>query len=164
MNSEEERRVKGNDTIIELLNEVLTAEITAVNQYWLHARMCQNWGLERLWSKIRAEAIDEMKHADQLVERILYLEGLPNLQRLGNVKVGENVKEIFEVDLALEHVALDRLNKGINTCRELNDSGTRELLEHILVSEEEHTDWLETQLDLIERIGIEHYLAQHVHE
>lgn len=154
--------MKGNDTIIELLNDVLCAELTAVNQYWLHARMCQNWGFEKLWSKIRAEAIDEMKHADQLCERILYLEGMPNLQRLGNVKVGEDVKEQFELDLALEHVALERLNKGINTCRELNDSGTRDLLEQILVSEEEHTDWLETQLELIEKIGIENYLSQQV--
>ena len=156
--------MKGSEKVLELLNEVLTAELTAVNQYWVHARMCQNWGYERLWTKIRAEAIDEMKHADEVIARILYLEGMPNLQRLGKVNVGETVKEQMELDLAMEKVALKRFNDGIALCTAEGDNGSRELLERMLVSEEEHTDWLETQLDLIKNLGEAHYLAQHIHE
>lgn len=156
--------MKGSQKVIDLLNEVLTGELTAVNQYWVHARMCQNWGYERLWNKIRAEAIDEMKHADQLVARILFLEGMPNLQRLGKIQVGENVKEQLELDLELERAALQRLNQGVALCGLESDNATRELLEHILVSEEEHVDWLETQLALMSQLGPELYLSQQIRE
>ena len=158
------RRMKGDSDIIDLLNEVLTSELTAVNQYWVHARMCENWGYERLWKKIRAESIDEMKHADELVKRILFFDGMPNLQRLGKVSVGETVKEQFELDLAMEMAALKRLNDGIALCRDKGDNGTRELLESILVSEEEHVDWLETQLELMKNLGETAYLAEQIHE
>lgn len=154
--------MKGSEKVIELLNDVLTAELTAVNQYWVHARMCQNWGFDKLWQHIRAEAIDEMKHADQLVERILFLDGMPNLQRLDKINIGENVHEQLKVDLALEHDALPRLNKGIALCTEVGDNGTRELMEQILVSEEQHVDWLEAQLDLIEQVGIQNYLTTQI--
>lgn len=154
--------MKGSDKVIDFLNEVLTGELTAVNQYWVHARMCENWGYERLWNKIRAEAIDEMKHADQLVSRILYLEGLPNLQRLGKVMVGETVPEQFKVDLELERVALERLRNGVALCMEEGDHGSRELIEGILVSEEDHVDWLEAQLDQIEQVGVQNYLAAQI--
>jgi len=154
--------MKGSDRVIELLNDVLTAEITAVNQYWVHARMCENWGYSKLWEKVRHEAIDEMKHADEMVARILYLEGVPNLARMGAVKIGQSVKEQLELDLALEREALSRLNKGIAACVELGDNGSRELLERVLVDEEEHTDWLEAQLDLIEQVGIQNYLAAQI--
>src|SRR5687767_15482466 len=115
--------MKGHDKVIELLNDILTAELTAINQYFIHARMCENWGYERLWKKIRAESIDEMKHADELIERILYLEGVPNLQKLGKVNVGETVPEQFTLDLALEKHALKMLNEGIETVRALGDNG-----------------------------------------
>ena len=156
--------MKGSQKIIDLLNEVLTGELTAVNQYWMHARMCQNWGYERLWHKIRAESIDEMKHADQLVARILYLDGMPNLQRMGKIHVGETVKEQLEVDLQLERDALGRLNDGIALCMAEGDHATRELLEHILVSEEEHVDWLETQITLMRQLGPELYMSQQIRE
>ncbi len=152
--------MKGKPEIVDLLNEVLTAELTAINQYFIHAKMLKNWGLMRLAAKVRHESIDEMKHADELIERILFLEGIPNLQRLGKVNVGENPKEQFELDLALEHDALARLNRGVALCRDLGDNGTRSMLEHILVSEEEHTDWLQTQLDLMARLGEQNYLSQ----
>lgn len=152
--------MKGNAQVIALLNDVLTAELTAVNQYFIHARMCENWGYQRLWKKIRAESIDEMKHADLLIKRILFLEGVPNLQRYGKINVGEDVKEQFTVDLAVEHEAILRLNAGIELCRSVGDNGTRELLEDILVSEEEHADWLETQLSLLEQVGAQNYLAE----
>jgi len=152
--------MKGHADIHQLLNDVLTNELTAINQYFIHAKMCANWGFTRLAHKIRAESIDEMKHADQIIERILYLEGVPNLQRLNKLRVGETVKEQFESDLALEHESIKRLNEYIATCVRLADNGTRELLEKILISEEEHTDWLETQLALIASIGEQNYLAQ----
>lgn len=145
--------------IISALNEVLTAELTAINQYFVHAKMCQNWGYAKLAAKIRAESIDEMKHADQLIDRILYLGGVPNVQRLWKVNVGETVPEQLTVDLALEHDALPRLNKGVALAVERGDNGTRALLEEILVSEEAHTDWLEAQLDQIEQMGLQNYLS-----
>jgi len=154
--------MKGSQKVIDLLNEVLTGELTAINQYFIHAKMCQNWGFERLYKKLYHESIDEMKHADRLVERILYLEGVPNLQRLGKVNVGETVPEQFAVDLDLEKAALKRLNDGVAMCRDEGDNGSRALLEEILVSEEEHTDWIEAQLDLIKQLGAENYLAQQV--
>ena len=156
--------MKGDAAILNLLNEVLTGELTAVNQYWLHARMCQNWGYLKLWKKIRGESIDEMKHADELVERILYLEGLPNLQRLGKITVGETVPEQMTLDLDMEKAALTRLNDGIKLCVDKADNGTRSLLEKILVSEEEHVDWLETQLQLIASLGEKAYLAEQLFE
>jgi bacterioferritin len=158
------RGMKGHDKVIEVLNDVLTAELTAINQYFIHARMCENWGYERLWKKIRAESIDEMKHADELIERILYLEGVPNLQKLGKVNVGETVPEQFQLDLALERHALKMLNDGIEIVRGHGDNGSRELLEKILHAEEEHTNWLETQLGLIKSLGEQNYLSQQIHE
>ncbi|MBL8600530.1 MAG: bacterioferritin [Myxococcales bacterium] len=152
--------MKGNPAIIDLLNAVLTGELTAINQYFIHAKMCKNWGYNRLAAKIKHESIDEMKHADALIERVLYLEGIPNLQRLGKVNVGETVPEQFKVDLALEYEALQRLNDGIKLCRDSGDHGSEELLRHILVSEEEHTDWLETQMGLVAALGEAGYLAQ----
>ena len=155
--------MKGEDKIIELLNDVLSAELTAINQYFVHAKMCKNWGIMKIADIVRKESIDEMKHADQLMDRILYLEGIPNVQRLYKINVGEPVKEQFESDLGLEKIAIDRLNKGIVVCRDLGDNGTRAMLEEILVSEEEHADWLETQLDLIERVGEKPYLAENIY-
>ncbi len=155
--------MRGNQEIIELLNEVLTAELTAVNQYFLHAKMMDNWGYRRLAHHTRDESIDEMRHAEQLTERILYLEGVPNLQRLSPLRIGETVPEQFRADLDLEYAAVERLNRGIALARDAGDNGTRDLLERILVSEEEHIDWLETQQDAIEAVGVENYLAQHLH-
>jgi bacterioferritin len=156
--------MKGQKKIVELLNDVLTAELTAVNQYFIHAKMCENWGYLRLYDLIRKESMGEMKHCEDLIERVLYLEGVPNLQRLGKVNVGESVPEQLDLDRRLEVAAIAALNKGIALCDELGDAGTRELLEHILVSEEEHLDWLETQLGLIKSLGEDHYLAQQVRE
>jgi bacterioferritin len=156
--------MKAPETIIELLNDVLTAELTAVNQYFLDAKMADNWGYERLGKHFRDASIDEMKDADELIERILYLEGMPNLQRLGTVRVGETVPEKLQLALAVETEAIARLNAGIARCVEQADNGTRELLEEILEGEEEHADWLETQLELITQIGAELYLAQQIHD
>ncbi|HEX9296868.1 MAG TPA: bacterioferritin [Thermoanaerobaculia bacterium] len=154
--------MKGNDQVIDLLNQVLTHELTSINQYFIHARMCENWGYERLWKILRDESIDEMKHADQLIERVLYLEGLPNVQRIGKVNVGQTVPEQFRVDLDTEKAAVKMLNDGIELCRGLSDNGTRELLEEILKAEEHHANWLEAQLALIEQVGTENYLAQQI--
>jgi len=148
--------------LIVLLNEILTAELTAINQYFLHAKMCANWGYQRLAAIIRKESVDEMVHAEQLIDRILYLGGVPNVQRLGKVTIGETVREQFECDLATEQEAIPRLNAAIAHCRDIGDNGTRALLEGILVSEEEHLDWLEAQLDLIEQVGLQGYLAQQI--
>ncbi|WP_116999540.1 bacterioferritin [Desertimonas flava] len=156
--------MKGHDDIIELLNEVLTGELTAINQYFLHAKMCDNWGYKRLAHTIRDESIDEMKHAEALVERVLYLEGVPNLQRLSPLKIGETVPEQLTNDLAVEMAALKRLNDGIALCVSRGDNGTRELLADILTDEEHHVDWLETQLESIAQIGLENYLSQQLHE
>ena len=154
--------MKGHDQVIQLLNDVLTAELTAINQYWIHARMCENWGYARLWEKVRAESLGEMKHADRLVERILYLEGVPNLQKLGKVNVGQTVKEQFRLDLEVEKTAIKALNAGIETARSLGDNGTRDLLESILEGEEEHANWLEAQLTLVDQVGEANYLAQQI--
>jgi bacterioferritin len=156
--------MRGHDEVIELLNEVLTGELTAINQYFLHAKMCDNWGYKRLAAHVRDESIDEMKHAESLTERLLYLEGVPNLQRLSPLRIGETVPEQLGNDLAVEMAALQRLNDGIALCARLGDNGTRELLEDILVEEENHVDWLETQLETIRQIGIEHYLAQQLND
>jgi bacterioferritin len=149
--------------IVELLNEVLTAELTAVNQYFVHAKMQDNWGYQRLAAHGRDESFEEMKHAEELIERILYLEGVPNVQRYGTVRVGETVPEQISAELDTEKEAISRLNAGVATCREAGDHGTRLLLEKILDNEEEHADWLETQLGLIDQIGAEHYLSQQLH-
>jgi bacterioferritin len=152
--------MKGNPKILKLLNEVLKAELTAINQYFVHAKMCENWGYMRLQEIIMKESIDEMKHADRLVERILFLDGSPNMTDYFKINIGPDVKTQLENDLALEHAAIPRLNTGIKTCLEEGDGGSRELLEHILVDEEEHTDWLEAQLFMIKEIGYENYLAE----
>ncbi len=154
--------MKGDAKVIEALNEILTGELTAINQYFLHARMCKNWGYERLADKVWKESIDEMKHAQILTDRILFLEGVPNLQRLFKLNIGETVVEQLKSDLALEMEAIPRLKTAIKLCETAGDHGTRDLLEKILVSEEEHTDWLETQLSLVKDLGKEHYLAQNM--
>jgi len=156
--------VKGADQIVTALNDVLTAELTAVNQYFIHARMCENWGYKRLWKKVREESIGEMRHADRLIERILYLEGVPNLQRLGKVNVGQTVPEQLRLDLEVERTAVSALNAGIEMCRSAGDNGTRDLLEEILKAEEDHIDWIEEQLELIKQVGEGHYLAQQIKE
>jgi len=156
--------MKGDSQVIALLNEVLTAELTAVNQYWVHGRMCENWGYQRLWKKIREESIEEMKHADELVARILFLEGVPNLQKLGKVNVGQTVPEQFQLDLQVEYEAVKRINEGIEQCRAKGDSGSREILEHMLVDEEEHVSWLEAQKELIGQVGEQNYLAEQIKE
>ena len=156
--------MQGNADVIEFLNEALTAELTAIDQYFIHAMMCDNWGYERLAKKQREESIEEMEDAQKIIERILFLEGVPNMQRYGNVLVGETVPEQFEVDLQLEYAAIERYNRGIALCVEAGDGGTRELLEDLLVGEEEHADWLEAQQQVISDIGIENYLAQQLDE
>lgn len=152
--------MKGNDEVIRLLNELLTNELSAINQYFIHSKMCANWGLDRLAGKIRAESIDEMRHADEVISRILYLEGVPNLQRLHKLQVGETVREQLQSDLDLEHRAIKFLNDGIDAARKVGDNGSEDLMKKILVAEEEHTDWLETQLELIKQVGEQNYLAQ----
>jgi bacterioferritin len=156
--------MRGEERIITVLNDVLTAELTAVNQYFVHARMCENWGYARLWKKIRAESIGEMKHADTLIQRILYLEGVPNLQRLGKVNVGQTVPEQLRLDLDVERAAIKALNTGIELCRSLDDNGSREMLEGILHSEEEHANWIEAQLTLMAQAGEANYLAQQIRD
>jgi bacterioferritin len=155
--------MQGNARVIELLNDVLTSELTAINQYFIHAKMMDNWGYERLAEHTRSESIDEMKHADELIERILFLEGVPNMQRLFPVKVGETVPEQFRLDLQVEYDSVKRLNDGIALCVEVGDNASRAMLEGILVSEEEHADWLETQLEAMRQLGEQNYLAQQLH-
>jgi bacterioferritin len=152
--------MKSDPQIIALLNDVLTAELTAINQYFLHARLCHHWGFERLYDKIREESIEEMKHADVLIERILYLDGLPNVQRYSKINVGQNVPEMFALDLAVEYDAVKRFNAGIEAVRLAGDNGTREILEKMLREEEEHVDWLETQQEAMKQTGVENYLAE----
>ena len=154
--------MQGDAQIIEALNDVLTAELTAINQYFIHHKMCENWGYERLSKKKREESIDEMKDADKIMERILYFDGIPNMQRLNPVRVGEDPVEQHKVDLALETEAIERLNKAIGVAREKADNGTRELLEGILTGEEESADWLEAQLHLVDEVGKENYLAEQI--
>ena len=143
--------------VIQYLNKALGNELSAINQYFVHSRMFEDWGLKRLAEKEYEESIDEMKHADQLTQRILFLEGLPNMQDLGKLMIGENVKEMLECDLSLEHIACPDLKEGIAYCESVSDYVSRDLLSSILDSEEEHIDWLETQLSLIDRIGLENY-------
>jgi len=155
--------MKGNAKLIEALNDVLTAELTGINQYFIHAKMCENWGYKRLADADRKESLSEMKHADEIIERILFLAGVPNMQRLGKVRVGETVPEQLKLDYGLEMDAIARLNKSIGLAVELGDNGSRELLEEVLVSEEEHANWLEAQLELIKQVGEQNYLAQQIH-
>ena len=154
--------MRGHEQVITLLNDVLTAELTAINQYFIHARMCENWGYERLWKKLREESIGEMRDADRLIARILYLEGVPNVQRIGKVNVGQTVPEQLDLDLEIERDAIRRLNDGIELARSLGDNGSRELLEDILEGEEGHANWIEAQLTLIAQMGEPNYLAQQI--
>jgi len=154
--------MKGNDTVLEYLQEVLKAELTAINQYFLHAEMLSNWGYKRLYGYVRTESIDEMKHAEALLERMLFLEGNPNMSELFPLRIGHSVKAQFENDLALELEALPRLNTAVKVATEVGDNGSRELFEKILVDEEHHVDWLEAQLHMIREVGIENYLASQI--
>ncbi|MGA1071037.1 MAG: bacterioferritin [Pseudohongiellaceae bacterium] len=149
--------MKSDATVLKHLNKALGNELIAINQYFLHSRMFQDWGLSKLAEKEYEESIDEMKHADLLIQRILFLEGLPNLQSLGKILIGENTREMLECDLQLEMIACPDLRAGIAYCESVQDFATRDLLNSILVSEEEHVDWLESQLGLIDRVGIENY-------
>jgi len=156
--------MQGNPTVVRHLNNILKNELTAINQYFLHARMFDNWGLGQLGEYTYKESLDEMKHADRLIKRILFLEGLPNLQDLGKLLLGENVREALECDLKLELQAHPELRKAIAECESAGDYVSRELFEDILKSEEEHIDWLETQLELIERIGLQNYCQSQMEE
>jgi bacterioferritin len=156
--------VNGSAAVIESLNEILTAELTTINQYFIHAKMCTNWGYERLAEKVRDESIDEMKDAEAIIDRILYLDGVPNMQRLSPVRVGETVAEQIELALQTETEAIARYNRVVAQCVAEGDNGTRELLERQLVGEEHHADWLESQLDLINQVGLENYLAQQIRD
>jgi len=159
---EQEEIMKGDPKVIKLLNEALTAELTAINQYFLHAELCENYGYEILYKAIRTESIDEMKHADWLIERILFLDGMPNMSRYFEIKIGSTVDAMFANDLKLEKDAIVRLNKGIALCAQVGDNGSRDLLQKILGDEERHLDFIETQLSLIEQIGMANYLSQQV--
>ncbi len=152
--------MKGDPQVINLLNDLLTAELTAVHQYMLHARTCENWGYERLFKKIQDESRDELNHAEELIERILFLEGAPNVQRLGNVAGGSTVHEQLRMDYDLEKGVIIALNRGVELSRKAGDNGTAELLEDLLEDTEEHAHWLESQLTLIGQIGVENYLAE----
>ena len=156
--------MRRDNNIVELLNDVLTSELTSVNQYFVDSKMLANWGYERLAEKYREESISEMKDADELIGRILFLEGVPNLQRLGTLQVGEDVAEKLQAALALEYTSIQRLNDGIAACVAAGDNGTRELLDGILEGEEEFADWIETQQELIRQVGEAHYLAQNIHD
>jgi bacterioferritin len=156
--------MKGSDEVIQVLQDVLCAELTAVNQYFIHARMCQNWRYMRLAEFIKKESIEEMKHAQKAIDRILYFEGTPNMQKYMKINVGHGVAEQLQSDLELEYQAVARLNKGIEVARAQGDNGTRALLEEILTDEEEHVDWLEAQLYQVKEMGLENYLTQQIEE
>jgi bacterioferritin len=156
--------MKGDPKVIEFLNQVLKAELTAINQYFLHAEMCENWGYERLAKIIRKESIEEMQHAEKLMERILYLDGTPNMSDYFKINIGQTVEQQYKNDLQLEYDAVKRLNDGIQLCVAQNDGGSRELAEKILTDEEHHIDWLEAQLHAIGEMGYQNYLAQQLKE
>ncbi|EKJ85598.1 MULTISPECIES: bacterioferritin [Leptospira] len=152
--------MKGKKEVIDILAEVLAAELTAINQYFIHAKVCKNWGYLELAEYLRKESIEEMKHADEIIERILFFDGTPDLQKYLKINVGQTVPEMLDHDLQLEYNAVERLNRGIDICVAAKDNGTRELFEKILVSEEEHIDWIETQKSIIDSISLPNYLAQ----
>jgi bacterioferritin len=156
--------MKGNPEVLEFLQEALTAELTAINQYFLHAEMMENWGYERLAKITKKESIEEMIHAEKLLHRLLYLDGSPNMSKLFDLRIGQNVKEQFENDLALEMEAIPRLNKAVNAAVAAGDNGSRDLFESILKDEEHHVDYLEAQLHMIQELGYENYLAQQIRE
>lgn len=156
--------MKGNDNVLQFLSEALKAELTAISQYFLHSSMCKNWGYERMAKKQKEEAIGEMKHAEALMDRILFLEGTPNLTDMFPIKIGSNMQQQLENDLALELDAALRLNAAIKTATEAGDNASRELFEEILVDEEEHIDYLEAQLYMIKEMGLELYLSRQMHE
>jgi len=154
--------MKGSPKIIELLNEALTKELTAINQYFIHSKMCENWGYAALAKKYYDESIGEMKHAEELIKRILFLEGIPNMSRYDKIKVGETVRKQLESDLRIEVEAIEMLRPSIKLCLEESDHTTRDLLQRILIEEEEHVDWIEGQLHIIKEAGYENYLAQQI--
>ncbi|MXY02164.1 MAG: bacterioferritin [Acidimicrobiales bacterium] len=154
--------MQGSPEVIEFLNEALTAELTAINQYFAASKIAENWGYDRLASQYHEESVEEMRDAEKLMERILLLDALPNMQRLGTVMIGETVPEQLALDRQLEEAAIDRYRAGVRLCLDQGDAGTRELLEHLLVGEEEHLDWIETQQSLIEDIGVERYLQSQI--
>jgi bacterioferritin len=156
--------MKAKEGVVDLLNQILTVDLTAINQYFIHAEMCRNWGYERLYHKLRDSSITEMKDAQRIIEHILYLEGMPNLQRLGTVRVGENVEEHLQLDLEAERSAVSLFATAIAHCARVEDYTTRIILEEMIRDEEEHVDWLETQLETISQVGLQNYLAQHIHE
>ena len=154
--------MKAKEGIIDLLNKILTADLTAINQYFVHAKMCENWGYERLQHKVRERSFDEMKDADELIEHILYLEGMPNMQRLGTVHVGETVPEQFKVDLTAEKEMLQLLTDGVSHCAKVGDYTTRHMLEDMAKDVDEHIDWIETQMETIKQVGLENYLSEQI--
>ena len=155
--------MQGNTQVIDALNAALTIELTAINQYFCQAKMCKNWGYSKLAAKHYEESIGEMKHAEKIIDRILFLEGVPEIARYDVIRVGTNVPEQFEHDLKLETKGVNAYNAGVELCQKLGDNGTRELMESILIESEEHVDWLETQLSIIAEIGIQNYLAQNLY-
>lgn len=156
--------MKGNKHVLDVLNQVLRKELTGINQYFMHAKMCKNWGYQRLYKVAWEESIEEMKHADKIMERILFLEGTPNVSAYDKIMVGSTVKQQLENDLGLEMAALAVLRPGIKTCLEASDDASRELLEHILADEEKHVDWIESQLHQIEEVGYQNYLSQQIND
>jgi bacterioferritin len=154
--------MKGDDEVLEALNDVLTAELTAINQYFIHGKMCENWGYQALAGKFRGESIEEMRHAERVIQRILFLDGIPNMQRLYPVRVGEDVREVHQADLAMEAEHVKRLNAGMRLALERGDNGTRDLLGSILADEEGAVDWTEAQLGIIDAVGLDQYLAEHI--
>ena len=156
--------MKAKDGVVDLLNKILTEELTVINQYFLHAKMCENWGYERLKCKVKERSFGEMKDADHIIQHILYLEGLPNVQRLGTVQVGETVPEQLKVDLQKEKDMVTLLTEGIQHCAKVGDYTTRHMLEDMVKDEEEHIDWIETQLETIKQVGLENYLSEQIKE
>ncbi|MBK5292290.1 MAG: bacterioferritin [Acidobacteriia bacterium] len=156
--------MKGDKKVIQFLNDMLKAELTAINQYFLHAEMLNNWGYKRLYAHVRKESIEEMRHAEGFLERILFLDGTPSMQELLPLRIGKNVKQQFENDLALELEALPKLNAAIKYATEVGDNGSRDLFEKVLLDEEEHVDWLEAQLHMISEVGLDNFLATQIHK